>query len=161
METLSAVKEVLQTILVAASIVGGIFAVITYWRNIRLRRAEWLFNLYQKFFEEPNYKKMRSILDYRKEPEFSKLRSALARDSRHQLVEDLVDYLNFFEFVAGLWQLGQITLLELRMVFDYYLNNLASIDFVQEFVKTQGFESLANLLRETAVTPPSDTAVKQ
>lgn len=75
-------------------------ALVTYRRNVRTKRAEWLSTLHAKFFESTNYKSMRHIIDY-EPPEFVTLRDCIAQGGSDQLVESFVDYLNFFEFIAS------------------------------------------------------------
>jgi hypothetical protein len=65
------------------------------------------------------------------------------------MAEALVDYLNFFEFVASLRRLGQIRSKEVEMLFRYYLSLLHRHPFVLEFVRTQDFENLTALLAES------------
>jgi hypothetical protein len=55
-----ALKYVLQLV----GIVAPVIALITYRRNMKTKRAEWLSTLHAKFFESTNYKSMRHILDY-------------------------------------------------------------------------------------------------
>ncbi|HEV7239103.1 MAG TPA: hypothetical protein VGQ36_07670 [Thermoanaerobaculia bacterium] len=111
-------RYVLQLFGIGASVV----ALVTYWRNVRTKRAEWLSALHAKFFESTNYKSMRHIIDY--EPtEFATLRQCIVEGGSDQLVESFVDYLNFFEFIASLWKLKQLSIDEVAMMFDYYLTN--------------------------------------
>lgn len=137
--------DILQAVLLGVSIVGGIVAVVTYRRDANRRRAEWLMSFYQKFYEEPQYKRVRFVLDYRP-PEYEEIRRLIDSGAADERVEELVGYLNFFEFVASLWKLGQISLRDVRMLFEYYLKNLETHEWVGDFVKTQGFESLVELL---------------
>ncbi|HEU5247281.1 MAG TPA: hypothetical protein VFU09_09350 [Candidatus Udaeobacter sp.] len=49
-----------------ATIVGAVaalWAIYVYFTNSRLRRAEWLASLYEKFYERPDLKEIREILD--------------------------------------------------------------------------------------------------
>src|SRR5207237_7537449 len=50
-----------------ASTIGGLIAVFlaifVYNRNSRVRRAEWLASLYEKFYEKPELRDIREILD--------------------------------------------------------------------------------------------------
>lgn len=101
--------------------------------------------LHGKFFESANYKEIRHILDYAP-PRLSTLREAVAQGGSDELVESFVDYLNFFEFIASLWKLGQLRLHEVAMLFRYYLENLTSHAFITVFIKEQGFENLDELL---------------
>jgi hypothetical protein len=139
--------NILQATLLGVSIVGGIIAVVTYRRDANRRRAEWLMSFYEKFYEEPRYKKIRYLLDYQP-PEYDELKRAVESGLGDERAEQVVDYLNFFEFVGSLWRLGQISSRDIRMLFQYYLENLRSHDWLRRFVKEQGFESLDLLLEE-------------
>jgi hypothetical protein len=144
--------NILQAALIVVSIVGGLVAVVTYRRDVDRRRAEWLMSFYEKFYEEPRYKKVRFLLDYRP-PEYEEMRRVVESGEADERADQLVDYLNFFEFVASLWKLGQVSLGDVRMLFEYYLNNLRSHKWVREFVKTQGFESLDEILNRIPGEP--------
>jgi hypothetical protein len=138
----------MEVVLRVSALVGGALAVWTFWRTAKVRRAEWLSTLHAKFFESENYKHIRSVLDYQTEPEFSRLRRAIASGGHDPLVEEFVDYLNFFEFVASLRRLGQLKSKEISMLFQYYLSLLCSHDFVRHYIQAQDFENLHELLSE-------------
>ena len=137
------------------AVVGGSIAIATYRRNVRLKRAEWLSNLHSKFFEAPTYKRIRQILESRGS-EYAALRQSLSDNQTNPDVELFVDYLNFFEFVGGLSELGQLSEREIDRLFDYYLKQLAGEPVVRQFVATQGFESLHQILvrRAAGVATP-------
>jgi len=130
----------------AGAAVGSAWSISIYRRNAKTRRAEWLYSLYSKFFEDDYYKKTRQLLDYRPEEELQQLYRGLREGCHPELCERLVDYLNFFEFIAGLWKMGQLTLDEIKMLFDYYLGLIRTHPPVMEFVESQGFENLQRLL---------------
>jgi hypothetical protein len=130
----------LRYILQLVGIIAPIAALVTYRRNVRTKRAEWLSALHAKFFESTNYKNMRHVIDYQPS-EFETLRDCIAKGGSDQLVESFVDYLNFFEFIASLRKLGQLSIDEVGMMFEYYLTNLASHQFIAEFIRAQGFEN--------------------
>ena len=113
---------------IAAALVGAIgaaFAVNAYRQSVRLKRAEWLQKLYQQFYELERYKTVREILDYRPERELSEIYAHLNDESKGVLVDQLWDYLNFFEFVAGLLKLKQIASEDLKLLFEYPLQRIA------------------------------------
>ncbi len=136
----------LDTTLKLSGLVGGIGALVTFWRNAKLKRAEWLYQLHAKFYESPAYKRIRHTLDYQPDPGFADLRLAVTQGGHDELAEAFVDYLNFFEFVASLWKMGQLGLREITMIFEYYLLNLRNHEFVMEFIKENGFENLEALI---------------
>ena len=71
-------------------------AAAAYWKNSALERARWLSSLYTKFYEAPDLKFTREVLDCNppNSPEVKKL--VEEQDAR------FTDYLNFFEFMAYL-----------------------------------------------------------
>ena len=147
MFTMETLLDILQAAVLFVTIFGGIVAVFTYYRDVNRRRAEWLMSFYEKFYEEPQYKRIRYLLDYRP-PEYEELKRVVGSGQADERAELIVDYLNFFEFVGSLWRLHQISLRDIRMLFEYYLKNIRSHDWLREFVKDQGFESLDPLLDE-------------
>jgi hypothetical protein len=140
------VEDALKAILNISALIGGALAVATFWRNLRLRRAEWLYNLHAKFYESETYKRIRRILDYQPQPQFNELRKAVLEGGNDDLVEAFVDYLNFFEFVASLWKLHQLSIREIRMIFEYYILLLRNRDFALDFIRKNGFENLNELI---------------
>jgi gamma-glutamylcyclotransferase (GGCT)/AIG2-like uncharacterized protein YtfP len=129
------------------AMVGGWIALVTYRGNLRLKRAEWLEKLHSKFYESPNYKRIRRILDYRCEPDYENLQQAIRGTKEDDdLSECFVDYLNFFEYIASLWKLRQLSQVEILMLFDYYMRQLNNHDFVWWFLHEQGFENLVLLM---------------
>jgi hypothetical protein len=142
-------KSPVEVAFYVVSIVAATLATWNYRRNAQTRRAEWLFTLYQKFFEEAPHKRIRRMLDYSADPDVQKLGSCLDGSAPDRdLEEELVDYLNFFEFVAGLQHSGQLTLDEVDQLFNYYLGNLLNerSGLVRGYVREQGFEQLSTLL---------------
>jgi hypothetical protein len=138
----------LRIVLDVSALVAGAIAVVTFWKNARLKRAEWLYNLHAKFFESASYKRMRRVVDYEPKPEFGNLRAALTSGGDETIAEDFVDYLNFFEFIASLWRLKQLSIKEIAMVFEYYVLRLRDHDFIMHFIATEGFENLDLLIAE-------------
>ena len=131
---------------VAAGGAAG-FALYTYHRSQRQRRAEWLDSLYVRFYEQPPYKRMRRLLDYGTQPDLTQLCTAVESGIETDACEELVNYLNFFEFLGSLKALGQISDREMDMLFEYYIRQLNDHPFVVTFVEAHGFENLAALLR--------------
>jgi len=143
----------LDLVLRLSTLGAGALAVLAFWRTAKVRRAEWLSSLHAKFFESSNYKRIRRVLDYQIEPEFSRLQELVASGAHDELVEELADYLNFFEFVASLWQLGQLKSGEVLMLFEYYLSLLYRHDFVRGYIQSQSFENLEKLVNECVTKP--------
>ena len=130
-------------------------SVRSFENSLRHKRADLLDKLFERFYEKDLYKKIRRTLDYGSVADHENLKRALADETAdHQLCEGFVNYLNFFEYVASLWQLEQLSDREILMLFDYYLKLLRRIDFVWEFIRQNGFENLEKLLERPDFNPP-------
>ena|ERR1700685_1071522 len=84
---------------VAGGAISAAIAVRSYRHNVGLKRAEWLQKLFQQFYEQDRYRDVRNLLDYRPERELAPLLEHVVADTRDARVDQLWDYLNFFEFV--------------------------------------------------------------
>ncbi|PWT71389.1 MAG: hypothetical protein C5B59_18190 [Bacteroidetes bacterium] len=130
--------QILQIIFWLLSLVGIVIAWRTFRQNARIRRAEWLRSLFEKFYETDHYRQIRSIMDN------GRIESEVA--GNEQLDDKLVDYLNFFEFIASLWKLKQLSLQEVLLLFDYWLGLIKGSNYLDAYLKKYGFENLALLL---------------
>lgn len=133
---------------VLGGVIGGTITIYIYYRNSTLRRAEWLYSLFEKFFYQSYYADIRQLLTYGKEEQFKRLRDAIQNHSNESLEEKFVDYLNFFEFIASLWQLRQLSIREIRMMFDYYIRELGDHPFIMKYIQDEGYEGLSELVTE-------------
>jgi hypothetical protein len=145
--------SVVATFASAIAVFGAPLAYLTYRRSVRTRRAEWLSSLHEKFFESGRYDRVRQTLDYNEEPDYSILKTAVAGETSHPLANELYRYLNFFELLASLRQLGQISDDEILVLFQYDLTMLTRHSFIIDSLGPQGFERLPELLRSTKVLP--------
>jgi len=118
----SDIAEVLKALGGLVAVLGVPLAFWTYRRSVRTKRAEWLASLHEKFFETDRYTQIRRVLDYREEPHYAQLAIAVQAGTHHSLADELWRYLNFFEFLAGLHQLRQISETEIVRLFDYDLS---------------------------------------
>lgn len=132
--------QLIQIVFWILSLTGIFIAWRTFRQNTRLKRAEWLKSLFEKFYESDHYKEIRWKID----------NSSIQQDIEKspELEEKLVDYLNFFEFIASLWTLNQLTRQEVLMLFEYYLKIIKDSAYLNGYLKKYGFENLAALLSE-------------
>jgi hypothetical protein len=143
----SVAAEIIKAVAGLVAVLGASLAYFTYRRSVRTKRAEWLASLHEKFFETDRYARIRRILDYRQEPEYSELAAAVGASGYHALADDLYRYLNFFELLASLRQLRQISDEEIVGLFDYDLRLLKQHRFIVDALRPQGFERLSALLQ--------------
>ena len=123
-----------------AAVIAAVFSVLQYWSNSRREKARWLLDLYQRFYQDP-MRKVREALDWAK-ADFCN--EPLKEENSTQLA-NLDDYLNFFEFVAYLEKLGQISKEDIRHLFQYFLEDLGK-EPVSSYISRYGYENLYNLL---------------
>lgn len=144
--------EVLKTIALSigagAALFTAIQAIRAFQTNLKVRRAEWLSTLYESFYVKTELKGIRAALDY---PglEHDELLRCIGSDKENWVrLEPLVDYLNFFEFIAVLWKMKQLSLEEIKLMFGYYLRRLGEERSIVDFSREGGFRSLLRLLEK-------------
>lgn len=147
---MSAFAEVLKSLGGIVAVLGFLVAVFTYYRTGRTKRAEWLSSLHERFFETERYSRVRRVLDYLPEPEYSELSAAVTAEKHHPIADELYRYLNFFELLAGLRELKQISDAEIKGLFDYDLKLIREHEFIINILKPQGFERLDALLKTSS-----------
>jgi hypothetical protein len=148
-----AFAEIVKTLAGIVGILGVPAAYVTYRRSVRTRRADWLASLHEKFFETDRYTRIRRVLDYRQEPEYSRLVQAVAAETFDPLTDEFYRYLNFFELLASLRSLGQISDEEISALFEYDIRMIADQHFILDALRPQGFERLSDLIRTIPFLP--------
>jgi predicted negative regulator of RcsB-dependent stress response len=135
------IKPWVEIVLYLVTIIGGPFAIWTYWKNQSLERSRWASSLYEKFYEEIDHKGIRRELD-----------CSAGSEEVAKLVDreppEFTDYLNFFEHVAYLIKCKQIKRADAEAYFGYYLACLKQHPAVLTYVrnKAKGYEYLAELI---------------
>jgi len=125
------------------ALVAVLVAVVNYRAQTRLKQAEWLKSLFEKFFENSNYKEVRMWLEY------GQLHGRLTVEDqqlREINEEKFTDFLNFFEFIAVLHARKHLTAEQVYDVFDYYLKKIKSDEDCQLWINQYSFEKLKALL---------------
>jgi hypothetical protein len=145
------------TILIAwlAKLIAGIgavtavlVAVFNYRAQTRIKQAEWLKSLFEKFFENSTYKEVRIWLDYGTLHERLTVNDAAARQQNE---EKFTDFLNFFEFIGVLYARKHLSFGQVYDVFDYYLKKLRSDADCQSWIDQYSFEKLKTLLEKATI----------
>jgi hypothetical protein len=119
---------------------GVLVAAINYLNQTKLKRAEWVKSLFEKFFESSVYKEVRGWLDY------DELPGRLTGPNQRENEEKFTDFLNFFEFIGVLYSRGQIKFEEVYEIFDYYLKKIKDDPNCKAWIEKYGFEKLKALL---------------
>jgi len=142
-------------LLAVAAIIAGFVGGRDYRAKVVAEKAKWLLQLYEKLFENANYKDVRRKLDYDDTEEIEALIKADGEgrkftESQQVVFDQFTDYLNLFEMVARLRAIKQLTSEDIKATFDYYLRLLTEKrnPVIREYLKKEGFENLDKLLKE-------------
>src|SRR5438552_9672142 len=132
-------KDYKDAIRSAATIVASvslIYGIIKYARTLRLQRSEWLHKLFTSFYENSRYKQIRELLDGRHRHAGETAMHAITRLGKET---ELDDYLNFFEFLAGLKALRQMRRKDVLALFEYWIQRLRSHHEVSDYITRFGY----------------------
>lgn len=127
---------------------GVLIAAVSYRSSVRLKRAEWLQKLYQQYYEQELYRDIRNLLDYGADRELKPIYEHLKNGSCDARVDQLWDYLNFFEFVEGLVHLKQISSDDREYLFGYPLRKIGENERIRKILQSEGFERLHKLFEK-------------
>ncbi len=166
MKCMECVNTLVQIIFYIFSTVGILVSVYTYRRSVKQKKAEWLSDLSEKFYEGITYKKIRKILDYelirnqttvstQKNPEYQSLKIITKKVFNNQtlsaeeleLLEEFVDYMNFFEFIGSIESLKLLQLKEISSMFGYYLE-IMDKDWIKDYLKNDKFSLTLYLIEK-------------
>ncbi|HEX3934165.1 MAG TPA: hypothetical protein VHW43_05765 [Puia sp.] len=130
----------------AGALAAVLVAVVNYRSQTKLKQADWLKSLFEKFYEDSTYKEVRVWLDYGTLHERLTVADAVARQVNE---EKFTDFLNFFEFIGVLYSRKHLSLEQVCDVFDYYLKKIAGDMDCREWIDQYSFEKLKALLTKT------------
>jgi len=134
-----------------AALLAGIFGLFRYLRSERMRQTEQVRELYRMFFDNQRYRRIRFVLANLDTPEFASLKVELATPGMpKELESELIDLLNFFEFVTGLTRRGLVARQDVDWMFANFIDRVVHIDFVREYVLKQDYDELHALCRRVA-----------
>lgn len=137
------------TFLVALA--AGLFGLFRYLRSERMRQTEQVRELYSMFFDNQRYRRIRFVLANPDAPEFAALKTELATPGMPKEMEsELIDLLNFFEFVTGLTRRGLVARQDIDWMFSNFIERVVRIDFIREYVLKQTYDELEVLCRRAA-----------
>ncbi len=132
-----------------AALLAGIFGLFRYLRSERMRQTEQVRELYKSFFETDRYRRIRFVLANPDAPEFAALKTELATPGMPKPLEgELIDLLNFLEFVSGLTRRGLIAKRDIDWMFANYLERVMSHEFVRAYILRNEFDELADAARK-------------
>ena len=114
-----------------------------------MRQTEQVRELYTSFFESDRYRRIRFVLANQEAPEFATLREELATPGMPKPLEsELIDLLNFLEFVSGLTRRGLVSRRDIDWMFASYIERVVAVDFVRAYILRQDFEELSAEARQ-------------
>lgn len=136
-------KDWLDISIKALGLIAIVIAALGYFRQLKIKKGEWLQLLFEKFYENNNYKDVRKWLDNGDIEKKITLDNSISDEE-----EKFTDFLNFFEFIATLESERQISKTDVINLFDYYLQKIKLSSICMQWVKKYGFEKLDSLLNK-------------
>ncbi len=134
-----------------AALAAGLFGLFRYLRSERLRQTEQVRELFRMFFENDRYRHIRFVMANPNSPEFAALKVELETPGMpKQLEGEMIDLLNFFEFVTGLTRRGLLARDDVDWMFQSFINRVVRTDFIHAYVLRNDFEELAEICRRAA-----------
>lgn len=128
---------------------------LAFRNQLRLQKIKWLQELYADFYSSDRYKQVRQRIDFEDIDSLIFLLQksdndpkSLTQEERTE-VDQLTDYLNFFEWIAFLEKKKQFSFEDLDDLFKYYLVRLLQVDkgqHLRKYIKENGYEQLHRLL---------------
>lgn len=135
------------TFLVALA--AGLFGLFRYLRSERMRQTEQVRELYAMFFDADRYRRIRFVIHAPGSDEYARLRAEIESENTlpGELEGQLIDLLNFFEFVSGLTRRGLVAKQDVDWMFANFIDRLTSVDFIRAYILRNEFRELAALCR--------------
>ncbi len=128
----------------ALGLIAVVIAALGYYKQVKIKKGEWLQLLFEKFYENDSYKIVRKWIDNHEiEKRITSDDTSISEDE-----EKFTDFLNFFEFIANLEAEKQISTKDVTNLFDYYLRKIKSSSICIAWIKKYGFEKLDYLLNK-------------
>lgn len=125
------------------ALMAGLFGLFRYLRSERMRQTEQVRELYRMFFESERYRRIRFVLANPDAPEFAALKTELATPGMPRELEgELIDLLNFLEFVSGLTRRGLVSRRDIDWMFSNFIDRVVGVDFVRAYVLRSDFDEL-------------------
>jgi hypothetical protein len=132
-----------------AALLAGFFGLFRYLRSERMRQTEQVRELYAMFFDNPRYRRIRFVLANPDTQEVAALKTELETPGMPRELEgELIDLLNFFEFVTGLTRRGLVARKDIDWMFANFIDRTVGVDFVRAYILRQQFDELAVLCRK-------------
>ena len=136
----------LQIILYVTGIISVAASAWRYWQNSRQRRMKWLYDLYQRFYDNKDFQDISARIE-------SGETNFIENDEVKSLVI-LDQYLNFFEFVGILWHKKELEPDEIKDMFDYPLRMIVENPAVYSYIckPEYSYKQINELFKELGYT---------
>ncbi len=125
----------LDIILKSLALIAVVIAALAYWKQLQIKRGEWLQLLFEKFYENKSYKEVRHWLDSGELNEKVDLDDAFISEDDEQFT----DFLNFFEFISKVESDGHLKQKDIEDLFGYYLKKLKQSKISRDWIGEYGF----------------------
>jgi hypothetical protein len=138
--TISDWKTAIEILTGTGAVIAGLSAAWTFRQKGKREHAEWLFKLYEKFYEQPKYPPIRDALDI--DTVNDATQEALIDGDQSGLFGN---YLNFFDTVVMLVEKKQLTLNEAESIFGYDWEVLCRHAKIRAYIRNTSLSGFGRL----------------
>lgn len=152
----------INTFSLLGALIGFLWGVYQYKKSIDLKRAEWIHKIFNTFYLEEKFKHIKKGVVYAEilDPSIAEvLKYYIAKSNgkpfilspeidRDAIIEELINFFNFFEFIIYLVEINQIFHRDVQVMFHGFLTRIGRHELIVEFLKRTGYEKTSKYLRE-------------
>lgn len=148
-------KEVFESLKILFAVIGGVWALKVYSGNRKIKRAEWVHNIYRDFYLNKDFAKIRVLLEYRYGstigPEIVSAVDEKYEDISskfHEVMIDLDNFLNYLDFVAYLYSEGNLKKEDISVSFGWWIENIMKDEYtyLKKYIKKFNYVHLEQIL---------------
>jgi len=139
------VIDILPSLGILTGIIGGIYGLRQYYLNSKIKRAEVLSGLVERFYFEGKFTKVREWLDTDRQKKMS-WEVFKKETEKENIAAEFSDYLNYFQFIVSLRKLAQIKDSDISVMFNYYIVNLKNNTNVMKYLVEYGYKELNDFI---------------
>jgi hypothetical protein len=121
----------------------GIAAYLQFKKNTEIKRAEFLMKLYKNFYESKHLEKISEWVD----SEENKTQENFDKMLKDRETE-FTDFLNFFQLIVILKNMGQLEEKEIKQMFHYYLKLIKNNEFIMIYLSKYYYNELSDYLKQ-------------
>jgi gamma-glutamylcyclotransferase (GGCT)/AIG2-like uncharacterized protein YtfP len=163
MERIEWISSLTNVVTLPVTVLGFALAYYVYWKEHGRHSAGMLLDAYKNFYDSSDHRRIRAALEIgaadsadrtalQKAVGKSINGEACASDEEEELLHQLDEYLNFFQFIGWLLDHKDLKASDVKGMFSYYVKDLCDEQnsWLLPYIHHYGFRGLERLLRSAS-----------